>query len=129
MAKVKIKDLENEFGDYKLHYRRTSGEKCPDIVVKKAWIQIGDVYVRPDEFVDMLERLKKRPDFEKRDSDKTNIHDFATLQKAKSDLTGTLNSLVSGMKNVNPEEFGIVQDCVEKSIKEIDRVIKKYTLF
>jgi hypothetical protein len=77
----------------------------------------------------MLERLKKRPDFEKRDSDKTNIHDFATLQKAKSDLTGTLNSLVSGMKNVNPEEFGIVQDCVEKSIKEIDRVIKKYTLF
>lgn len=128
MAEVKIKDLNDSFGDYKLHYRRVNGKSCPEIIAKKTWIQVGDVFFRPDDFVQALERLKKRPDFEKRNEDISNIEDYVSIQKAKNDITSTLNKLLS-LNNVNPDEFSALKLNLDKALDEIEKVEKKYCLF
>lgn len=128
MAEVKIKDLADSFGDYRLHYRRVTGNQCPEIVAKKTWIQVGDVHFRPDDFVQALERMKNRPDFEKRNEDISNIQDYAEVQKAKNNITSTLNKMLS-LNNVNPEELGALKLNLDKALEEIIKVEKKYCLF
>ncbi len=128
MAKVKIIDMTDNFGDYKLHYRRVTGNQCPEIVVKKAWILVGDISFRPDEFVDALEKLKQRPDFKDHVKDVESNKDFINIQQAKLVLLHQLNNLL-GLKTISPDEMKNVSDWVQKSIAELEMIEKRYALF
>jgi hypothetical protein len=125
---AKVENLDLVIADYKKEYRRVMGVACPEVSIKRAWISVGEVSFRPDEFVKAVERLRTRPDFSKHSEDISNIEDYVEIQKAKNGITSTLNKLLS-LNNVNSDEFGALKLNLEKSLEEIVKVEKKYCLF
>lgn len=125
---AKVENIEEVIAEYKREYRRVTGKTCPEVAVKRAWINVGNVSFRPDGFVAALEVLKKRPAVDKHSEDVKVNEDFATLVKAKADLVSMMNSL-RNLNTVTAEQMENANDFIAKAIDEVDVVIEKNVMF
>ncbi len=125
---AKVENIEEVIAEYKREYRRVTGKTCPNVEVKRAWINVGNVSFRPEGFVTALEMLKKRPAIDKHSDDVKVNEDFATLAKAKADLVSIMNKLRS-LNTVDAEFVENATDFIAKSVDEINILIEKNVMF
>lgn len=114
--------------DYKSQYRRVTGNVCPEVSIKKAWVSVGNVSFRPPEFEQEIEILKKRPDFKDHVSDIQNIELFVSLNQRRTELIETLNKLNS-TPNLTSDYFVKTNEYVNKAIEEVNDIIERKVLF
>lgn len=83
-------------GEYQSAYEMVNKKPCPEIVKAKAWIKVGDVSFRPDDFEKSLRTLQLRcsADGEKRREVESKLSlDSEMLDQAKSSLKQSLEKL------------------------------------
>lgn len=83
-------------GEYQSAYEMVNKKPCPEIVKAKAWIKVGDVSFRPDDFEKSLRTLQLRcsSDGEKRREVESKLSlDSEMLDQAKSSLKQSLEKL------------------------------------
>lgn len=56
----KVDNFEQLKGEYQSAYEMVNKKPCPEIVKAKAWIKVGDVSFRPDDFEKAVNKLKLR---------------------------------------------------------------------
>ncbi len=125
---AKVENIEEVIAEYKREYRRVTGKTCPEVLVKRAWINVGNVSFRPEGFVTALEMLKKRPAVDKHSEDVEVNTDFAELVTAKANLISIMNKLLT-LKTIPAEEFKSVKEGVDKALVEIDDLIERNVMF
>jgi len=126
--KAKEESDRQMIADYKLQYRRITGNQCPEIEIKRAWIAVGKVFFRPDEFLQEIENLKKRPEHKDHASDVENIRLFTELNSRRLELIDTLNK-INSIQGVSADYFIKTNEFVNKAIEEIDDIIERKVLF
>ena len=124
----KVENIEQVIADYKKEYRRITGNTCPEVLIKRAWINVGVVSFRPEELVQGLESLRKRPDFKDAATDIQAIEDFQTLTNAKSNLMAIQNNLLS-LRTIPSDDMEKVCEYIGKTIDEIDDSINRNVMF
>lgn len=83
-------------GEYESAYEIVNKKPCPEIVKAKAWIKVGDVSFRPDDFERSLRTLQIRcsNDGEKRREIESKLSiDSDLLEQAKNSLKQSLEKL------------------------------------
>lgn len=128
MAEIKIKDLELSFGDYKKEYRRVTNQTCPEITVSRAWIKVGDISFRPDEFVFALEKLKRRPQFSEHKNDEMTNNDFLAIQAFKKEIINQQSRMLS-LETIPPADVKNIKEYLDKCIVEVEVLEKRYSMF
>ena len=124
----KVENIELVIADYKKEYRRVTGKTCPEVLIKRAWIVVGQVSFRPEGLVNALEKLTKRNDFENHSNDNAVNSDFYLITKDKVELQNIVNRLLN-LTTVSPEEMKVVKECVDKAIVELDDVVNRHVMF
>lgn len=114
--------------DYKSHYRRVTGNQCPEVSIKKAWTSVGNVSFRPAEFESEIKSLASRPDFKDHTSDVDNINLFIALNKKRTELLNTLNEL-NQIQGLDSQYLEKTNEYVNKAIEEINDIIERKVLF
>lgn len=114
--------------DYKAQYRRVTGQPCPEVEIKKAWIKVGNVSFRPDEFSAEIEILKSRPEHKNHISDLENIRLFSELNARRVELVEMLNK-TNSIQGITPDYFVKINEFINKAIEEINDIIERKVLF
>lgn len=131
IAKAKEEKDERDrqiIADYKAQYRRVTGKQCPEVEIKKAWIKVGNVSFRPDEFVREIEILRERPDFKDHVNDVQNIKLYAELNSRRNELVNMLNQ-TNSIQGFTSDYFVKINEFVNKAIEEINDIIERKVLF
>lgn len=118
----KIDNFEQLKGDYQSAYEMVNKKPCPDIVKAKAWIKVGDVSFRPDDFEKSLRTLQLRcsNDNEKRQDVENKLTiDSDLLNQAKISLTQSLEKLKQ-LTICEGSEIENIKEMLEKCENLID---------
>lgn len=126
--KAKEENDRQMIADYKAQYRRVTGKQCPEVEIKKAWIKVGNVSFRPDEFLQEIEILKSRPEHKDHASDVENIQLFSELNSRRLELIDTLNK-TNSIQGITSDYFVKTNEFVNKAIEEINDIIERKVLF
>lgn len=126
--KAKEENDRQMIADYKAQYRRVTGKQCPEVEIKKAWIKVGNVSFRPDEFLEEIEILKARPEHKDHASDVENIQLFSELNSRRLELIDTLNK-TNSIQGITSDYFVKTNEFVNKAIEEINDIIERKVLF
>jgi lipopolysaccharide biosynthesis regulator YciM len=92
----KTDNFEQLKAEYISAYEMVNKKPCPEIVKVKAWIKVGDISFRPDDFEKSLKTLQLRSsnngEIRKEVESKLNL-DVQLLDQSKESLQETLNRL------------------------------------
>lgn len=118
----KIDNFEQLKGDYQSAYEMVNKKPCPEIIKAKAWIKVGDVSFRPDDFEKSLRTLQLRcsNDNEKRQDVENKLTiDSDLLNQAKISLTQSLEKLKQ-LTICEGSEIENIKEMLEKCENLID---------
>ena len=93
---TKTDNFEQLKSDYTSAYEMVNKRPCPEIVKAKAWIKVGEISFRPDDFVKAIEKLQLRcnGDGESRKEVESKFSlELDLLNEAKTNLQQTLDKL------------------------------------
>ena len=122
----KVEQFENLKAEYINAYEVVNKRPCPEIVKAKAWIKVGDISFRPDDFEKAVNTLKLRcsSDVEvKKDVESKLATDLVLLNETKDSLIQSFERLRS-LTLCDGTEIENMKEMIEKCQNLID-VAKK----
>lgn len=93
---IKTDNFDQLKSEYTNAYEMVNKKPCPEIIKAKAWIKVGDISFRPDDFVKAIEKLKMRCNGDgetRREVESKFSLDLDLLNQAKNNLQQSLDKL------------------------------------